>query len=237
MVRATFAVLFGWAVSSVAFGDFLDNGVTARRGDSLRFPENTVQAFDAAVAAGVDWIQLDVHRTRDGRLVVHHDRTTGRVGDRNLVVPDSTFGELLAVDVAAELRRRNGETLQQRPPHAIPLLENVLRRTMRQDRCRVSIQPKMDCVADCVALIRQVKAERWVGFNDDDPARLIEVKQLAPEIPVFWDRGDGDVDEDVFFAKQHGFEALVLNEVAVTPEKIAKIKSAGLKVGAWTVND
>ncbi|MEX1040026.1 MAG: hypothetical protein WDZ51_05325 [Pirellulaceae bacterium] len=46
-----------------------------------------------------------------------------------------------------------------------------------------------------------------------------------------------DVDEDLKAAKEHGFEAIILHHAAVTPEKVRKIQAAGLKVGAWTVND
>ena len=67
---------------------------------------------------------------------------------------------------------------------------------------------------------------------------MAEVKRLAPEIPVFQDRGAStDIDEDIRIARLHGFEALVLNHSGVTLEKIRKIKAAGIEVGAWTVND
>lgn len=109
---------------------------------------------------------------------------------------------------------------------------------MRQDRTRVSIQPKMDCVADAVGLVRQLGAERWVGFNDSNLTYMSEVKRLAPEIPVFWDRSnDTNVDDDIRVARQHGFESLVLHHSGVTADKVQKIRAAGMEVGAWTVND
>ncbi len=217
---------------------FLNNGVTAHRGDSGGAPENTIPAFQSGIEAGSDWIELDIFRTKDGKLVVTHDGTTGRVGDRNLTVPDSTFDELLAVDVATDFRKRLGRSVEECPPQRIPLLEEVLRLVMKQDRTRVSIQPKMDCVADAVALVKSLKAQRWVGFNDGNLKYMSDVKRLAPEIPVFWDRGaDTDIDKDLGIARKHGFEALVLHHSGVTPEKVQKVRSAGLQIGAWTVND
>jgi glycerophosphoryl diester phosphodiesterase len=217
---------------------FLNNGVTAHRGNSGEFPENTMPAFKSGIEVGADWIELDIFRTKDGKLVVIHDRTTERVGDKNLGVPDSTYEELLTVDVATDFRRRSGKTVEECPARKIPLLRDVLRLAMRQNRTRVSIQPKMDCVAEAVALVRSLQAEPWVGFNDGNLKLMAEVKRLAPEIPVFWDRGaDTNIDEDIRIAKQHGFEALVLHHGGVTPEKARKIKTAGLEVGAWTVND
>src|SRR5690606_25250222 len=67
---------------------------------------------------------------------------------------------------------------------------------------------------------------------------MADVKRLSPEIPVFWDRGpDTDIDKDLAIAKSYSFEALVLHHSGVTPEKVQKIRVAGLEAGAWTVND
>ena len=218
-------------------GTFLNNGVTAHRGNSIEFPENTIAAFQAGIDAGADWLELDIFRTQDGKIVVIHDRTTGRVGDKNLVVPESTYEELLAVDVAADFRRRNGKLLHDIPKHTIPLLEDVLRLVIAQQKTRVSIQPKMPCVADAIALVRKLKAEPWVGFNDGNLDYMAEVKRIAPEIPVFWDRGQSDMKADLQIAKQHGFESIVVNHGAITKQKIDEIHEAGLDAGAWTVND
>lgn len=217
---------------------FRTNGVTAHRGNSGDFPENTLPAFQSGIEAGADWIELDILRTKDGKLVVLHDRTTERVGDKNLSVAESTYEALQAVDVATDFRRRTNKTIQDCPPQKIPLLEDVLRLAMKQDRTRVSIQPKMKCVAEAVALIKSLGAERWVGFNDGNLQYMSEVKRLAPKIPVFWDRGpDTHTDEDLRIARQRGFESLVLHHSGVTPDKVQQIKAAGIEIGAWTVND
>ena len=225
---------FAWGAEPV----WLRNGVTAHRGNSVEFPENTLAAFRSGIEAGADWLELDIFRTSDGKLIVIHDRSTKQTGDRDLDVTQSTYGELLGVDVATEFRQRNGKSIEECPPARIPLLEDVLRLLMRQRRTRVSIQPKMDCVADAVALVLKLNAERWVGFNDGNLQFMVEVKRLAPEIPVFWDRGaETDIDEDIRVARQHGFESLVLHFSGVTSDKVRKIQAAGLECGAWTVND
>ncbi len=224
--------------TKVAGRSFPSNGVTAHRGNSGEFPENTVPAFQSGIDVGADWIELDIFRTKDGRLVVTHDRTTKRVGDRDVLIADSTYEELLEVDVAADFRRRMKKTVEECPPARIPLLKDILLLVKRQNKTRVSIQPKMDCVAEAVALVKELKAERSVGFNDGNLSYMSEVKRLALNIPVFWDRGaDTDIDEDIRIAKQRGFEALVLHHSGVTPEKVQKIKAAGIEAGAWTVND
>lgn len=225
-------------VNPLESSSFLNNGVTAHRGNSSEFPENTLPAFESGIEIEADWIELDIFTTKDGKLVVIHDRTTQRVGDKNLVVPDSTYNQLLTVDVATDFRKRMQKTIDECPMQKIPLLEDVLKLVMKQNRTRVSIQPKMDCVAEAVALVKRLNAESWVGFNDGNLQYMLEVKRLAPEIPVFWDRGaDTDIEEDIQTAKHHGFESLVLHHSGVTLKNIQIVKSAGLEFGAWTVND
>ncbi len=217
---------------------FLSNGVTAHRGNSGEFVENTIPAFVSGIELGVDWLELDIFRTKDGMLVVVHDKTTARVGDKELDVLEATFAELLSVDVATDFRRRTGKTLEECPRASIPLLEDVLQLVIKQDKTRVSLQPKMDCVADTIELVKRLGAERWVGFNDGNLQFMAEAKRLAPAVTIFWDRGpDTDIDADIQIATEHGFDSLVINHRGITAEKIQKIKAAGLEMGAWTVND
>ncbi len=224
--------------AALADTSFLVNGVTAHRGNSGEHPENTMVAFQSAIDLGADWIELDVVVTKDGQLVVIHDRTTGRVGDRDLVVAESTYEELLTVDVATDFRRRFPDASIAAKPWRTPLLEDVLRLVMQQQKTRVSIQPKVDCVPQAIELIRRLNAQPWVGFNDGNLAFMAQVKQLEPQIPVFWDRpASADVTSDLAIAREHRFEALVLNEAGVTAEKVQQIQQAGLEAGAWTVND
>lgn len=221
----------------VANGPFLDNGATAHRGNSDEHPENTMPAFQSAIEIGADWIELDIFRTKDGKLVVTHDATTSRVGDKDLAIADSTYAELQSVDVATDFRHRHELSMAQCPKQSMPLLADVIHLIMSQQKSRLSIQPKVDCVDQAVALVKELGAEKWVGFNDGNLAYMSRVKELAPQIPVFWDRGPTDIDKDIEIARKHGFEAMVMHFATATPEKVRKVRAAGIEVGAWTVND
>ncbi len=72
--------------------------VIGHRGASGDFPENTLTAFDAALAQGADAFELDVRSTKDGVAVVHHDPTVDRTTDGNGVVADLTLSELQGLD-------------------------------------------------------------------------------------------------------------------------------------------
>ncbi|MBN2296369.1 MAG: hypothetical protein JXM70_28330 [Pirellulales bacterium] len=216
---------------------WLHNGVTAHRGNSSEFPENTLPAFKSGIELGADWLELDVLRTRDGEIVVIHDHSTRRVAKADLKVADSTYKELAALDVAYRFRKDHKLTLEQCPKATIPRLEDVLRLVMKQKKTRVSIQPKVDCVADVVRIIKRIKAEPWIGFNDGALPLMTQAAQMLPTAKIFWDRFYSNIDSDIRTAKSRGFHSIVMHENDVTKEKIEKIHAAGLESGVWTVND
>lgn len=73
--------------------------VFAHRGGSKIGPENTIEAFDRGIAAGADGLELDVHLSRDGVVVVHHDRLLDRTTRARGPVASRTAAELIGVDV------------------------------------------------------------------------------------------------------------------------------------------
>ena len=105
---SSFVVAVGVFAGKPTTDSFLHNGLTAHRGNSGEHPENTIPAFESGIEIGADWLELDIFRTKDGKIVVFHDQTTERVGDKSLLVADSTY-ELLGVPatVAAEPNPRH----------------------------------------------------------------------------------------------------------------------------------
>ncbi|MGI5140830.1 MULTISPECIES: glycerophosphodiester phosphodiesterase [unclassified Streptomyces] len=88
--------------------------VVAHRGASAYAPENTLAAVDTASAMGFSWVENDVQRTKDGRLVVIHDATLDRTTDVKRVFPhrapwrvkDFTAGEIARLDAGSWFGRR-----------------------------------------------------------------------------------------------------------------------------------
>lgn len=215
------------------------NGVTAHRGNAARFPENTLPAFESGLRCGADWLELDVHSSADGQLVVIHDPTTGRTADRDVEVASTPSHELRKLDMSCGFRKAHGLRQSQYPRTRMPLLAEVLDLVMQARAARVSIQPKPDCVAEVVALVRQMGAEAWIGFNDGSSRKLAEARELMPDAPVFLDTGPGgaSVEDHVRVALRHGFQSVVMPHRDMTSEAVRRIRDAGLFAGAWTVND
>jgi glycerophosphoryl diester phosphodiesterase len=217
---------------------FLSNGVTAHRGFSGGYPENTMEAFEQALELGVDWVELDIFTTADGQVVVSHDATTGRFADRNLRIADHTYEELATLDVAYKYRENNGLTEREVPKMRMPLLSEVLDMIGKQNKTRLSIQPKDGSTAAAVAMIQEKGLQHLTGFNDGNLAKMSLVKELDPTIHVFWDLpASGDIENEMAIAHDRGFESLVVNQNRISPELIQQIKAGGFEVGAWTVND
>ena len=82
--------------------------VMAHRGDSGKYPENTMLAFEKAAEAGADAIELDVQLTRDGEVVVIHDERIDRTTDGTGFVKDYTYKELAQFN-AAKLHPQTAE--------------------------------------------------------------------------------------------------------------------------------
>ncbi len=74
--------------------------VWAHRGASGYKPENTLEAFELAIKQGADGIELDVHTSADGELIVMHDETVDRVTDGTGLIKDMTLAQLKELKVS-----------------------------------------------------------------------------------------------------------------------------------------
>ncbi len=101
----------------------------AHRGALASFPENTLEAFEAGLAAGAGGLETDVHLTRDGKLAVIHDDTVERTTDGSGAIRDMTMAELRSLDAGYRFSPDGGLTHPYRS-HGIriPEFAEVLRR-------------------------------------------------------------------------------------------------------------
>ena len=92
--------------------------VVAHRGDWRNFPENSLEAIDNAIKMGVDIVELDVKRTKDGELILMHDRTLDRTTTGKGLVSENTLSDI------RKLNLRNGCNI--RTIQKVPTLEEAL---------------------------------------------------------------------------------------------------------------
>lgn len=74
---------------------------SAHRGEHLRHPENSLPAIQAAIDAGMDYVELDVRTSSDGYLVLMHDPTVDRMTNGKGAIKDMTLAEIRQLDLGA----------------------------------------------------------------------------------------------------------------------------------------
>ncbi|HZD11780.1 MAG TPA: glycerophosphodiester phosphodiesterase [Candidatus Binatia bacterium] len=108
------------------FADRPDVLVIAHQGGERLWPSNTMYAFERAVAMGVDVLEMDVHSSVDGVLVVSHDETVDRLTDGSGTIKEMSFADLQALDAGYRWTDDDGATFPYRGAGAqIPALEEV----------------------------------------------------------------------------------------------------------------
>ncbi|MFI6007714.1 glycerophosphodiester phosphodiesterase [Streptomyces sp. NPDC051243] len=181
-------------------------------------PENTLRSFVAAQQAGLDVIELDLHLSKDGALVVMHDTDVDRTTDGTGPIADKTLAELRALDAG------RGER--------VPVFEEVL------DAVRSPLQAEIKDVAAARALAEVMTRRDLVSrvevssFHDDAVA---EIARLVPGVrtALIASRYGTDV---VDRAVAVGAATVCLNIRRLTLEVVEHARKADLRIIGWVVN-
>jgi len=194
--------------------------IYAHRGCTLDAVENTLAAMAAAVALGCDGVELDVHRTSDGVIVVHHD-------------PTLADGRVIAELTVSEL------------PDLVPTLLQVFE-VLGDLECNVELKsdpsdPAYDRTDRYAAAVLQAVAEAGaqdrVIYSSFDKATAEHVVRLDPTTKVGWLVPVGAVLEDLIDeAVDAGFCAIHPFVWSVTNDSLEAAHRAGLAINTWTVN-
>lgn len=196
--------------------------IIAHRGASRECRENTIAAFARALEQGADGIELDVHGTRDGVLVVHHDPVIPvRHGDRCESVP---IQALTAAEVAA-VRLATGD--------AIPTLAEVFE--LVGDRAKVYVEVKAPHVESKVAALLDAYPSVNSAVHAFDHRVPVGVRAIRPatSIGLLSASYPLDVRGVLSWSDAHAFwqYAELIDEPLVSA-----VHEAGLRLIAWTVN-
>jgi glycerophosphoryl diester phosphodiesterase len=190
------------------------------RGAPREFPENTLPAFRRAFERGADAVELDVHATADGEVVIHHDPTIGRGASAyaGRAIAELAFAQVRAIRLADEI--------------GIPTLAQVL--ALVPPSRRVYVEVKGDGIEELVAAA--VRASRVdCAVHSFDHAAIARMRRIAPEIPrgILYDRRDVDVEAAIH---QTGARDVWPNWKLIDRETVDLVHARGGRVIAWTVN-
>lgn len=202
--------------------------VIAHRGASSSAPENTRAAFDRALVLGARHIELDVHATADGHVVVIHDALVDRTTDGTGAVSSQTLAGLKSLDAGSWFGAAfAGER--------IPTLEEVLARYGGRAHLHVEIKGHApDLTRRTVELIRRHGRERDVTITSFARARLEEVRACGLDVPLGWLVPEA-TEAVVAEAAALGVAQLCPKASTVTEALVSHLHGAGFLVRAWGV--
>jgi glycerophosphoryl diester phosphodiesterase len=181
-------------------------------------PENTLRSFVAAQHAGLDVIELDLHLSKDGALVVMHDTEVDRTTDGTGPIAEKTLSELRALDAG------RGER--------VPVFEEVL------EAVRAPLQAEIKDIAAARALAEVMLKRDLVSrvevssFHDE---AIAEITRLVPGVrtALIGSRYGTDIVER---AVEAGAATVCLNIRRLTLEIVEQARKADLRIIGWVVN-
>jgi glycerophosphoryl diester phosphodiesterase len=204
----------------------------AHRGYSSSYPENTLLAFEKALAAGADMIELDVHLSRDGRLVVIHDDRIDRTADGTGAVSGLSL---------AELKRYNyNNRMAEHGFVEIPTLDKVI--AWAGDRVMLNIEIKNRPVRSegieqkLADLLRETRFTDRAIVSSFDHFALAEIKRIAGSVRT------GMLYDSVWIHFEDEVRALGVYSVHPGPDAIDAgqlrwARSCGIRVYPWVIKD
>jgi glycerophosphoryl diester phosphodiesterase len=215
----------------------------AHRGGGKLAPEETVVAYQNAVAVGADVIECDVHSTADGALVCIHDATVDRTTDGTGKVHSLTLAQLRALDAGYRFTPDGGQSFPFRGKgHRIATLDEFLTLhptggysiEIKQSEPSIA-QPVVQAVVDHGAVAQTVV----ISFAD---TTMAEVRALAPQLTTGLALGEmlllaGLSDEE---EASYVPPAPIIQAPADQMDPVLLVARAhrlGMKVQFWTIND
>ena len=220
-------------------------------GEGLR-PSNTMAAFEHAAELGVDMLEMDIHSTQDGVLVVIHDATVDRTTDGSGAVLDFTFEELQTLDAGYHWptlgdHPQAGEYPYRGQGITIPALEEVFQAfpdypmTIEIKQAEPSItQPFCDLLRD-YDMTDQVIVP---SFHDEV---TLEFREVCPEVATAGTEAEirefytlsfrGELEGYEPFAAAFQVPESYGGLPITTPQFVADAQSFGIEIQVWTINE
>jgi len=209
--------------------------IFAHRGASAHAPENTLAAFELALAQNADAIELDVKLSADGSPVVIHDPTVDRTTGSRGHVKDLSLQQLQALDAGGLFSEKfRGEK--------IPSLEEVFDAVGKRTFINVELTnygtPRDSLVETVCMLVKRFGLQEHVLFSSFFPANLAKARAHLPEVPGGLLAFDGVLGA---WARSFGFnfgkyQALHPYLKDVTSQQVQRVHRLNRRIHVWTVN-
>lgn len=211
----------------------------AHRGGAKHRPEETMLAFDHAVAIGVDVLELDVHASLDGVVVCMHDDTVDRTTDGTGAISSFTYAELQTLDAAFGFSPDGGRTFPYRGEGiGIATLAEVFAAHPEQHYALEIKQAEPPIVDAVVELIQDAGLQSQVVVASFNSETMLAVRAADPELLT--SMALSEYGQFISEAADPGYEApagfVQAPWAGVTPAILELSAMHDIRVHAWTVN-
>lgn len=203
--------------------------ITAHRGASVKYPENTMAAFKGAKQLGADWIELDIQQTKDKQIVVSHDTNLKRITGVDKDIIDMNYSEIKDLDAGSFFDEKfKGEK--------IPLLSEILEYAKENNiRLNIELKPtgkEIEFEKQVVELIKKYNFENRCVITSQIYNVLENIKKVDKNIKTVYvmSIAIGNIT-DAKYADAFSVEASNINE-----ELVNNVHNNGKELYAWTVN-
>lgn len=149
--------------------------VISHRGNHVAAPENTLKAYENAIEAGADYIEIDLRTTKDSQLVIMHDSNIDRMTNGKGKVKDMILAELQTYDVAEKSKPEWGV-------FKIPQFEEVLK--LVKNKINIYLDFKDADVAKTYQKLVEYGVEKQVIVYINYPLQAKKWMEIAPQIPL-----------------------------------------------------
>ncbi len=206
--------------------------IIAHRGASQDAPENTLASVKLAWEQGADAAEVDVHLSKDNRIMVIHDADTKRTTGVRMVIRESLSPSLRSLDASYGMEKFTGER--------IPFLEEILS-TIPDGRV-LFIEVKTDTVIIpyLSALLHDFSEKskmRIISFDFDVCSMM---KRKIPSIPVYWlhyTLSGSYKSKWISRAGETGLDGLSFRYKGLSKEYVEAVHRSGMKIFTWTVDE
>ncbi|MBL1213027.1 MAG: glycerophosphodiester phosphodiesterase [Ignavibacteriae bacterium] len=203
--------------------------IVAHRGASGHAPENTLAAMKTAMEMNAEFSELDVQETKDGEIILLHDKTLKRTGKQNLNIWELNYDELKDIEVG-------GWYAEEFKGEPIPTLAEVIELVRGKMKLNIELKTNkhekmlaeraLQVVLDHNFLDQVV----FTSFKFDEIRKLRKINKEA-KVGYIFSKMPKDIDvfaEDV--------DMLSVGKKLVDEEFMNKVRAAGKEVAVWTVN-
>lgn len=209
------------------------NTFIAHRGASFLAPENTVAAAKLAWELDADAVEVDIHLSKDNRIMVIHDKDTKRTcsGKKNLTVADSPSTLLRDLDAGIwKDPKYKGEK--------IPFLTEIIETVPEGKTLVVEIKCGSEVIPPLVRGMEKCTKKEQIVFIAFDWKTMVEVKKTFPENKCYWlSASKNGLHKKIVEAAENGLDGVNLHYSIIDEEVVKIAKENNIEVLSWTVDD